>query len=145
MRQQGTWQMAVWANPVNGAGVRVGDAEREQAARALGEHFAVGRLDREEHDERVDAAYAARTRADLAALFRDLPQPRPGQLTAPVRRPVARHHSHRVPFLPVLLILIGLAIILEAGWLVLIGVGGFFLLRKSGFGSRRPQRSGLLH
>lgn len=140
MRQQGSWQMAVWANPVNGAGVRVGDSEREEAAHALGEHFAVGRLDREEYDERIDAAFAARTRADVAALFRDLPQPRPGQVVTPVRRPARPHHGHRVPFLPVLFVLIGLAIMLESGWLVFLGIGAWFVLRKSGVGSRRPAR-----
>jgi hypothetical protein len=53
--------------------VRIGTAEREQAAALLGEHFSAGRLDSEEFDQRVHAAYAARTGTELAALFRDLP------------------------------------------------------------------------
>jgi len=57
--------------------LRVGDAERYQAAAALGEHFAAGRLDQGEYDTRVQAAYAGRTRADLQALFTDLPEPAP--------------------------------------------------------------------
>lgn len=57
--------------------LRVGDAERYQAATALGEHFATGRLDQAEYDARVQAAYAGRTRADLQALFTDLPEPAP--------------------------------------------------------------------
>lgn len=53
--------------------LRIGDAEREQAAAALGEHYAAGRLSTEEHAERLDRVWAARTRADLGPLFRDLP------------------------------------------------------------------------
>jgi hypothetical protein len=62
--------------------IRVGDAEREQAASALGDHYAAGRLDPTEYAERLDAAWSARTRADLTVLFTDLPpaapQPAPG-------------------------------------------------------------------
>ncbi|MTE13736.1 DUF1707 SHOCT-like domain-containing protein [Nocardia aurantiaca] len=57
--------------------VRVGTAEREQAAAALGEHFAAGRLDVAEYDDRVGRAYAAKTAGELAALFGDLPRPQP--------------------------------------------------------------------
>ena len=56
-----------------GPQVRIGDAERDQAVTALGEHFVAGRLSKEELDERADAAWAARTSGDLAPLFRDLP------------------------------------------------------------------------
>lgn len=54
-------------------GVRIGDAEREEAVRQLGEHYAAGRLTEEEHAERSEQAYAARTQADLDGLFGDLP------------------------------------------------------------------------
>ena len=53
-------------------------AEREQAVKALGEHFAQGRLEPAEFEERMTAAYAARTAAELDRLFDDLPSP-PGQ------------------------------------------------------------------
>ena len=77
---------------VGGAGgrVRIGDAERDSAAAALGEHYSEGRLDRVEFDARLADALAARTRDDLAVLFADLPES--GQLArfeaqppAPVR------------------------------------------------------------
>lgn len=55
--------------------LRIGDSEREQAAAALGDHFAEGRLSVEEHGERLDAIWAARTRGDLRPIFRDLPGP----------------------------------------------------------------------
>lgn len=58
---------------------RIGDAERDRAAEYLREHMSVGRLSQEEFDERVSAALSARTAADLAPLFSDLPAPKPGQ------------------------------------------------------------------
>ncbi|MBU3065066.1 DUF1707 domain-containing protein [Nocardia sp. NEAU-G5] len=66
-------------------GLRVGTAEREKAAAALGEHFAAGRLEVDEYDERVARAFSAKTTGDLVVLFTDLPRPAPP--TAPrVRR-----------------------------------------------------------
>lgn len=53
--------------------VRIGDAERDEALDKLGDHFAAGRLTREELDERTEKAMGARFDGDLEALFRDLP------------------------------------------------------------------------
>ncbi len=53
--------------------LRISDEEREQAAAAIREHFAAGRLDNAEFEERLQALYAARTRGDLDALSADLP------------------------------------------------------------------------
>ncbi|MCW2867309.1 MAG: hypothetical protein JWR20_1497 [Marmoricola sp.] len=55
------------------AELRIGDADREAAVADLGEHYAQGRLTKEEYDERADAVWSARTRSDLAPLFADLP------------------------------------------------------------------------
>ncbi|WP_181143634.1 DUF1707 SHOCT-like domain-containing protein [Streptomyces cinnamoneus] len=55
--------------------MRASDAERERVAEALREAVAEGRLDMEEFDERLEAAYKARTHADLEPLVRDLPVP----------------------------------------------------------------------
>lgn len=73
--------------------LRIGDAEREQAAAALGEHYAQGRLSVEEHGERLDRIWAARTRADLGPVFRDLPG-RSGP-DAPPRTTSARRPAYR--------------------------------------------------
>jgi Domain of unknown function (DUF1707) len=56
-----------------GPEMRIGDAEREDAVKRLGEHYEAGRLTAEEHSERVDQALQARTASDLNALFADLP------------------------------------------------------------------------
>jgi hypothetical protein len=53
--------------------LRVGDAERDEVTTALHEHFAQGRLTREELDERLTAALSARTVGDLREITRDLP------------------------------------------------------------------------
>lgn len=54
-------------------GLRVGDAEREAVAASLREHYAHGRLTLEEFQQRIDAAFAAKTDLDLARITRDLP------------------------------------------------------------------------
>ncbi len=56
-----------------GGPIRIGDSEREDAVKRLGEHYEAGRLSAEEHTERIGAALQAKTDADLAALFSDLP------------------------------------------------------------------------
>lgn len=53
--------------------LRLSDAERDEAARVLGEHYAQGRLTAEEHEERQERLFAARTYADLPPVFHDLP------------------------------------------------------------------------
>jgi hypothetical protein len=55
------------------SGLRVSDQDRERVAREIREHFAAGRLTEDELSERVEAAYAARTEADLDSVRVDLP------------------------------------------------------------------------
>ena len=60
--------------PPDGSGkLRIGDAERTAAADELAEHYAQGRLSTEEHHERLDRIWEARTPSDLAPVFSDLP------------------------------------------------------------------------
>ena len=59
----------------SGAGrldLRASDADRDRTAAVLGQALATGQLTSSEHAERLDAAYAAVTRGDLAPLTRDL-------------------------------------------------------------------------
>ena len=53
--------------------LRIGDADRTAAAEELAEHYAQGRLSAEEHSERLDRIWAAKTRAELTPVFADLP------------------------------------------------------------------------
>jgi hypothetical protein len=70
---------------------RIGDAERERAVSRLGEHVGAGRLDLSEFESRSAAAYAARTRADLDAVFADLPAGRTPAAPREQRDPRAVH------------------------------------------------------
>lgn len=55
--------------------IRLSDAEREAAAADLGEHFAQGRLTADEHGERLEQIWGAKTRGEIAPIFHDLPSP----------------------------------------------------------------------
>ena len=64
--------------------MRVSDAERQVVTDRLAGHFADGRLDQAEFDERVGRAMSAKTRADLAGLLDDLPDAALPDTGAPV-------------------------------------------------------------
>ncbi|MFD7997468.1 DUF1707 SHOCT-like domain-containing protein [Streptomyces mexicanus] len=53
--------------------LRASDTERDQVEEQLQHHYAVGRLTLPELEERVVAAHEARTREQLHALLKDLP------------------------------------------------------------------------
>ena len=80
--------------------LRASDAERDEVAQALSEHFAEGRLDQVEFDERLGAAMSAKTRGDLATLVSDLPSV--GQ-SAPVKVGHTRRSRIPVPLIAVVL------------------------------------------
>jgi hypothetical protein len=54
--------------------MRASDADRDRVADALREAYAEGRLDVDEHNERIDLAYRAKTFGELSPLVSDLPQ-----------------------------------------------------------------------
>jgi len=56
-----------------GPDLRAGDADREAAAEALGEHFAQGRLALDEFIARLDVALTATMQSEIAHTTRDLP------------------------------------------------------------------------
>ncbi|GAA5115127.1 hypothetical protein GCM10023339_21700 [Alloalcanivorax gelatiniphagus] len=104
-----------------GPQTRISDADRERAMADLAGHYADGRLDHEEYDERLDAIWTARTRADLAVLFSDMPRlqvPQPARTPSRAPRPADRRF--RLPLMPVLALLIGLSILTGAPlWLLI--------------------------
>jgi hypothetical protein len=61
------------------AGHRIGDAERDVFVNALHVHYAAGRLEPSELDERLTAALAARTVEDLRRAVDGLPSERTGR------------------------------------------------------------------
>jgi Domain of unknown function (DUF1707) len=93
--------------------LRVSDADRQATADQLKAHFAAGRLDMDEFDERLPRALGAKTRSDLNDLLRDLP---------PTPTVAARPARPRPALLPVFI-----AIAAIAGLAVTIGLAhGFF-------------------
>lgn len=53
--------------------LRASDADRDSAASVINNAMAEGRLTAEEHSDRLDALYAAKTHADIVPLLDDLP------------------------------------------------------------------------
>jgi len=74
--------------PADRRNLRVSDAEREHAAEVLRRAAGDGRITFEELDDRLTAAYAAKTYGELAAITEDLPeagpQPPAVSVTAPM-------------------------------------------------------------
>lgn len=69
-----------------GTELRVSDTERDHVVDLLADHAAVGRLTAAELEQRLDRAYAARTRGELAEVMRDLPVPAQADQQAKPRR-----------------------------------------------------------
>ena len=101
--------------------LRISDSDRERAMADLAMHYADGRLEHEEYDERLDAIWTARTRADLAVLFSDLPRPRATYPPAPVRAATRfGGPRRRFPLLPFNVGLVLLSVLTEAPFWLLI-------------------------
>ena len=107
---------------------RLSDVERDRAAAELSEHYAEGRLDAEEHAERLDAIWTARVGADLEPIFEDLPRP---ELRRPRRGPRGGGGWHGVPFLPIAAALVVLSVLTGLPfWILIFFVGcGLFVRR----------------
>ena len=89
-----------FADPAE-ADLRASDADRERVAEALREAYAEGRLTAEEHSERVDSVYAAKTLGELVPLTVDLPSHAATHGTAArpaaVPRPAAQQAQSALP------------------------------------------------
>jgi hypothetical protein len=126
---------------------RIGDAEREAAISALGEHYAAGRLTKQEYDERAEVAWSARTESALRPLFVDLPPlagSRPAARQAPAwSTPVrpARNGpsgwSPRLPVVPLVLLVLGLVLLTHVPWPLFLLLGVLWWSRSTGRAWRR--------
>ena len=141
------WGLGVWAYPAQPQvhPVRIGDAERDEALDKLGEHFAAGRLTREELDERTDQAIGARFDSDLEQIFRDLPDNAPAARALAVRaRPGLPARPQRVGLSAAVMALVPLLVIALVASIVLHGpilIGPvIWLLVLSGIGRRHHYR-----
>lgn len=106
--------------------IRASDADRERVVELLRQHSAEGRLSSEEFDERMSAAYAAKTMGALAELTTDLPV----DLAEHSRKQaeLARAQANRVPLTRQMRAAISswasLAVVLTVVWV--ISGGGYY-------------------
>jgi uncharacterized membrane protein len=125
--------------------LRVSDAERQEVADRLAEHFASGRLDQAEFDDRVGRAMGAKTRADLSGLFADLPET--GAPVVPEHPRYRRRGRH-----PILLLALVIALIVVGThvvswffvpwlWITFMAVAVLFLTGAIGRPRHRQDRS----
>lgn len=118
--------------------IRASDADRERIAARLREHYAEGRLSREELDERISATFSARTYGDLRQVMADLPEPGMAPGMGPQQpwgwQPIPLQQPRPVlvrtgpPVLPIVFLILFLALLLPgAGWMF-FGFFQFFLI-----------------
>ncbi len=122
---------------MNGPELRIGDDDREAAVTALGEHYAAGRLTKDEYDERSQRAWEARTMSALTPLFADLPRMQPAAAPAPPRPGPGRTAPGHpgwwagARFLPVLVVL-GLLVVFTHLPVFLLLIAAWIFLARSG-------------
>ncbi|MGH3463546.1 MAG: DUF1707 SHOCT-like domain-containing protein [Kribbellaceae bacterium] len=122
--------------------VRLTDAERDVCAEHLSEQYALGRLDRDELEDRLDRLNRAAVHGDLAPVFEALPMP---ALYGPVRR-----HPPRWPWalaaviasLAVPFLLLGLVLLVlgrEVAAVIFAGPALFWMLLAGRWAFRRTR------
>jgi Flp pilus assembly protein TadB len=120
------------SRPTQEIPLRIGDAERDRALAALGDHFAAGRLTNEEFEQRMDEALKARFNEDLEPLFADLPRTMEptADPKAAGRRDVHLAWSAMLWLAPLLVFCaVAAAVILSAPWLLWIVLWMFLVTR----------------
>ena len=111
--------------------MRLSDLDRDRAVARLSEHYAAGRLDKDEFDERSDAVWTARTAADLEPIFADLAPLPPDRPRRGHAGPWVRRGWYPVPFLPVLFLLIALTVVTHLPFVLLAFLAcGFVATRR---------------
>jgi hypothetical protein len=123
-----TWLLGPGRAPSD---LRVSDAERQAVADQLSKHFADGRLDQAEFDERLSQAMSAKTYHDLDGLLTDLPSteasggaglpPAGGRLTGRAAGSVPQRRVAR----PLLLIVAAIVVLSIAGHAAAWAFGGW--------------------
>jgi Domain of unknown function (DUF1707) len=111
--------------------IRASDADRERVIARLHDHFAEGRLTRDELDERITAALNAKTFGDLRAPMADLPEPEPALAQARTLQraaagPVFVRRGPRL--LPLALLFLLVATVGSGGGFVFLAVFQAFLV-----------------
>ena len=112
-----------------GARTRASDDERNEVADKLSRHFADGRLDQAEFQERLGRAVGAKTRGDLDGLFDDLPRL---ATESPPRTPRRRRFRPLIGIVAILLVALAAgttASLVHLPWLLVV-LGGLFVWHR---------------
>jgi hypothetical protein len=139
--QTSTWSRGLFGT--DDQNMRVSDAERQAVADRLAAHYAEGRLDQAEFDERVGRAMSAKTRADLSDLFNDLPQSPEMRGAGPTGAPsipqgadLVRRHAHGHPLITAAVVVIIVFSVAHALWFVTswlwVGIIALIVLAAAG-------------
>jgi Domain of unknown function (DUF1707) len=109
--------------------MRISDADRADVADRLSQHYSDGRLDQPEFNERLDRAMKAKTQADLAGLFTDLPPVDVPAKTVKAVPPQDRRPRNRRPLtrtLGLILVIVVAVVVARALTWPLFSLLGFF-------------------
>ena len=120
--------------------LRLSDADREKAVELLSEHYSLGRLTKDEFDERSDAVWSAKAQGDLAPVFADLPAGSPPTPARTGGGPPSGRRRFPVSLAPVLFLLVAFTVITHLPF-VLLGLVAWFVLSRR-YDVARPPWSG---
>ena len=123
--------------------VRAGDDDRARATSLLSDHYAHGRLDDTELDERTSRALTAVYADELNELFVDLPGARPEAHVAPPNRSTvatATRASQRRSLVPALLVAAVLLVVLTRGAALWLLFPMWWFVGPAMLGRRRAHR-----
>jgi hypothetical protein len=114
------------------ASLRASDSDRDRVAERLRKAASEGRLLTEELEERLEAAFRARTYGQLDALLADLPGGRllPAPYPRSVLAPAVKSAIALAAIAAVLLVAVLIATGVFAGWILWVLVGWFFFARR---------------
>jgi len=110
-------------------------------ADALSQHFAEGRLDTVEFNERTEQAMTAKTRADLSTLLTDLPG-HPASPSTPTRRRWPPRSSSVAVLVLLAILAVWAASLPHALWLLGAGIVWVAWRRHSGQGGQSSHSLG---
>jgi Domain of unknown function (DUF1707) len=126
--------------------LRISDADRDRAISELSEHYQAGRLTTEELEDRTAQALQARTAADLAALFTDLPRQHPPVTAAAAAPPPAApfRPARMAPLAIIAVVILAAVVTGHPGLIALLPVLVLLIVRRlTGRRGRRAPGEGM--
>lgn len=128
------------SRPERARGLRASDADRAATAELLRRHYADGRLDTQELEERIDRCYAAKMLGDLPELVADLPRDEPPEVRRDHWRSSPGRGRRLAIFASILVALAVVSVLTGAPVVWLAWPVAFFVLGPFGYWFRRGRR-----